>query len=341
MGCFEPFHTEVPGAAPRRAVCVFVEVSVQHGNRIVVVGSANMDLVVPVDRFPRTGETILGGDLGLFPGGKGANQACAAARLGGAVSLIAQIGPDPFGTALTGSLRAAGVDTDHVGQAVRPTGCASIYVLPGGENVIVVSPGANATLDPAAVVARLDSIPRAGFVLFQLETPIETVEAALIAARRRGAVTILDPAPARELPERVLRSIDYLTPNQSEAAILLKRPSWVIDSFDEAEAAASGLLQLGVSTVVMKLGALGCLVAGPGVMRRIAGHHVPAVDTTAAGDAFNGAFAVALAEGKPAIEAAEFANAAAALSVTRHGAQASLPSREETLNLLETSAVAG
>ncbi|HWR49531.1 MAG TPA: ribokinase [Bryobacteraceae bacterium] len=313
----------------------------EQRNRIAVVGSANMDVVIPVHRFPHTGETILGGDLGLFPGGKGANQACAAARLGGAVSFIAQIGSDPFGSALTGSLRAAGVDTEHVGTASRPTGCASIYVLPGGENTIVVSPGANATLDAATALSRLGSIAHAGFVLSQLEIPLDTVEMVLAAARARGAVTILDPAPARELPDRVLRSVDYLTPNQSEAAILLGRPSWVIESFADAEEAASGLLRLGVSTVVMKLGALGCLLAAAGVRRCIDGHRVSAIDTTAAGDAFNGAFAAALAEGKPPFEAAEFANGAAAISVTRRGAQISLPCRDEVLKLLEMSTLAG
>ena len=288
-----------------------------------------MDVVVPVDRLPRLGETIAGSDFALFPGGKGANQACAAARLGGVVTMIAQVGGDAFGTALVHSLREAGVNTFHVGLSARPTGCASIYVLPGGENAIVISPGANATLDPAAALARLGAIGGAGLVLCQLEIPIETVEASFQAARERGATTILDPAPARPLPPSLLRMVDFLTPNQSEAAALLGNPSWSIRDFIDAEEAAAGLLALGPATVVMKLGALGCLVAGGERRLRVEGWEVAAVDTTGAGDAFNGAFAVALAEGNPVAEAAVFANAAGAMCVTRRGAQASLPGRVE------------
>jgi ribokinase len=293
-----------------------------------------MDVVLPVGRLPRAGETILGGDLALFPGGKGANQACAAGKLGGAVWLIAQVGRDAFGTALVASLQQAGVQTEHVGISDRPTGCACIYVLPEGENSIVVSPGANATLDPETALSRLAAVGDAGFVLSQLETPLETVEAVFTAARSRGATTILDPAPARELPESLLRSVDFLTPNQSEAATLLGNPSWVIRDFADAAQAASRLLALGPSAVVMKLGALGCLVSSRHGSEKAAGFQVAAVDTTAAGDAFNGAFAVALAEGRSVAEAAAFANASAAISVTRPGAQASLARREEVVEFL-------
>ncbi len=302
--------------------------------RIVVVGSANMDVVLPVGRLPRAGETILGGDLALFPGGKGANQACAAGKLGGAVWLIAQVGRDAFGTALVSSLQQAGVETEHVGASDRPTGCACIYVLPEGENSIVVSPGANATLDPKTALSRLAAVEDAGFVLSQLETPLETVEAVFTAARSRGATTILDPAPARELPQSLLQSVDFLTPNQSEAATLLGDPSWVIRDFDDAAQAASRLLALGPSAVVMKLGALGCLVVSRNGSQKAEGFQVSAVDTTAAGDAFNGAFAVALAEGRSVAEAAAFANASAAISVTRPGAQASLARRDEVVQFL-------
>ena len=305
-----------------------------EAKRIVVVGSANMDVVLPVGRLPRAGETILGGDLALFPGGKGANQACAAGKLGGAVWLIAQVGRDAFGTALVASLQQAGVETEHVGVSGRPTGCACIYVLPEGENSIVVSPGANATLDPETALSRLAAVEDAGFVLSQLETPLDTVEAVFTAARSRGATTILDPAPARELPQSLLRSADFLTPNQSEAATLLGNPSWVIRDFADAAEAASRLLALGPSAVVMKLGALGCLVTGEHGHERAAGFQVSAVDTTAAGDAFNGAFAVALAEGRSVAEAAAFANASAAISVTRPGAQASLARRKEVVEFL-------
>lgn len=298
-------------------------------NRIIVIGSANMDVVASVERLPRAGETVAGSDFALFPGGKGANQACATARLGGAVTFVAQVGSDAFGSALIDSLCEAGVDMQHVGTAARPTGCASIYVLPDGENSIVISPGANATLDPATAVSRLDTLDGAGFVLSQLEIPIETVEAAFKAARMRGATTILDPAPARTLPLSLLRTVDFLTPNQSESATLLGNPSWSIRDFADAEEAAAGLLALGPSTVVMKLGALGCLVASNDGCLRVEGCTVAALDTTAAGDAFNGAFAVALAEGRPVAAAAAFANAAGAICVTRRGAQPSLPGRDE------------
>jgi ribokinase len=308
--------------------------------RIIVIGSANMDVVASVEHLPRAGETVAGSDFALFPGGKGANQACAAARLGGAVTFVAQVGSDPFGFALIDSLREAGVDVQQVGTASRPTGCASIYVLPDGENSIVISPGANATLDPATAVSRLNELDGAGFVLSQLEIPMETVEAAFQAARMRGATTILDPAPARTLPPSLLRTVDFLTPNQSESATLLGNPFWSIRDFTDAEEAAAGLLALGPSTVVMKLGALGCLVANNEGCLRVEGCVVAAVDTTAAGDAFNGAFAVALAEGRPLAAAAVFANAAGAICVMRRGAQASLPGRDEIDRFLGLAALA-
>lgn len=306
----------------------------KQGGSIVVVGSANMDLVLHVERHPRPGETMTGGDLALFPGGKGANQACAAGKLGRAVWMIAQVGADPFGAALIASLQQAGVNTDHVGTAGRPTGCACIYVLPGGENSIVVSPGANATLDPGTAVSRLDAVGPPSFLLSQLEIPLETVEAVLATAKSRGTTTILDPAPARALPQSLLRLVDFLTPNQSEAATLLGNPSWLIRDFSDAEEAADRLLALTRSTVVMKLGALGCLVASSQSNARVQGFQVAVVDSTAAGDAFNGAFAVALAEGRPVLEAAVFANASAAISVTRQGAQTSLPGRNEVNQFL-------
>lgn len=309
----------------------------KQNSRIVVVGSVNMDLVIPVDRLPRAGETIAGGDMAFFPGGKGANQACAAARLGGAVSFIGQVGSDPFGAALVASLRQAGVATDQAGTVDRASGCASIYVMPGGENSIVISPGANATLTPEIALSRLEALGSVDLVLLQLEIPVETVDAVLTWARSRGATTILDPAPARPLPPRLLREVDFLTPNQSEAAVLLGKPSWEIRNFADAGQAAGGLLALGPSAVVMKLGSLGCLAATAESRVRINGFQMTAVDTTAAGDAFNGAFAVALAEGTALADAAAFANAAGAVSVTRRGAQSSLPSRGDVIRLLESA----
>lgn len=296
---------------------------------IVVIGSVNMDLVLPVARLARAGETISGGDLALFPGGKGTNQACAVGRLGGRVAMIGQVGNDAFGAKLTASLDQAGVDTSRLGISDSPTGCACIYVLPGGENSIVISAGANATVLPENALAKLDLLREGMYLLSQLEIPLVTVQAALARAKAAGATTILDPAPVRALPPELLRNVDFLTPNQSEAAALLGDPNLEIREFREAERVAERLLALGPAAAVLKLGSLGCYIAAGKVRAAVPGYEVSAVDTTAAGDVFNGAFAVALAEGKDVLGAARFANAAAAISVTRLGAQSSIPSREE------------
>ncbi len=307
---------------------------------IVVLGSLNADLVQRVERVPRPGETLRGENLETFVGGKGANQAFAASRMGARTAMIGQVGDDSLGKLLLDSLRSAGVDTAAVGLADRPTGAATILVLPSGENLIVISPGANATLSPELAVARLANLDGAGFLLCQLETPIETVEKALAFAKEKGVTTILDPAPARTLSRDVLGNVDLLTPNETEALTLLGAAGERIETVSqaEAEAAAKQLLGLGVGTVVLKLGPLGCLVAGSGFCEAIPGFAVEAVDTTAAGDTFNGALAVGLVEGKVLPEAARFANAAAALSTTRAGAQPSMPSREEVERCLRDAA---
>jgi ribokinase len=294
----------------------------------------NIDLVVRMDRLPRAGETVSGGDLMLFPGGKGANQVCAAARLGGKATMIGQIGTDPFGGHLLDSLRGAGVDTAGVGTSTSATGAACISVLPTAENAIVISPGANATLTPEIALARLAALGTGDLLLLQLEIPLATVDAILTYAAGRGAVSMLDPAPAQPLSPELLRKICYLTPNQSEAAVLLNRPDASIDDFEEARKAASRLMDLGPKAVVLKLGRMGCFVATSGFCAGIPGFSVDAVDTTAAGDTFNGAFAVGLAEGMPIPAAAQFANAAAALSVMRLGAQSSIPNRDEVMAFL-------
>jgi ribokinase len=300
-----------------------------RSRRIFVLGSANMDLVFSLDRLPRAGETLAGGDLALFPGGKGANQAYAAAKLGGRVSMIASVGSDAFGSALVSSLAEAGVDTSAIETSRRPTGCACIYVLPGGENSIVISPGANATLTPQAAVSKLQDLAEGDFLLAQLETPLDTVHAALDYARSRGAITILDPAPARLLPPALLESVDILTPNQTEAGVLLGDPNLRIDNFEDAEKAAARLLALGSRAVLLKLGAAGCLCRGSAGDAQADAFKVTPVDTTAAGDVFNAALAVALAEDMAVPVALRFANAAAAVSVTRPGAQNSAPTRAD------------
>ena len=301
---------------------------------IVVIGSLNADLVQNVDRLPKPGETIIGGNLDTFSGGKGANQAYAAGRMGARVSMIGQVGNDGLGTALLESLQAAAVKTESVGASDRPTGAAVILVLPDGENVIVIAPGANATVTPEVATERLSILNRGDYLLVQLEIPIESVEKSLAVAKERGATTMLDPAPARPLPSELLRHVDFLTPNETETATLLGEPDLPMADDADVERAAGKLLALGPKTVVLKLGARGCLIATEQGSHRVSGFKVDAVDTTAAGDVFNGAFATALAEGQAVPAAARFANAAAGLSVTRPGAQNSVPSREEVNQFL-------
>lgn len=302
-------------------------------DNIVVVGSLNADLVQRVERFPRPGETVIGSDLSIIPGGKGANQACAAALLEGNVKMIGQVGNDPFGPILIESLTQANVDISGIHVSATATGTASILVLATGENLIVISPGANGKLTPDIVAGRLDVIESGSILLTQLEVPLPTTELCLRVARERGAITILDPAPAQALPSELLASVDFLTPNQTEAALLLGS-NREMESYEEAEQAARQLLERGPSTVILKLGSLGAVVATHDASYRVPGFEVTAVDSTAAGDTFNGALAVALVEGRPVKEAVRFANAAGAISVTRHGAQSSIPRRAEVDDFL-------
>ena len=301
---------------------------------IIVIGSLNADLVQNVDRLPKPGETVVGGNLETFSGGKGANQAVAAGRMGALVSMIGQLGNDSLASLLLTSLKSAGASTDLVGRADCSTGAAVILVLPDGENVIVISPGANATVTPALATERLSILREGSYLLSQLEIPIESVQESLAVAKARNATTILDPAPARPLPAELLQNVDFLTPNETETLTLLGGPSLSMEVDSDVEQAARKILALGPRTVVLKLGARGCMIATEQGSIRVPGFKVSAVDTTAAGDVFNGAFATALAEGQTVQHAARFANAAAALSVTRPGAQNSVPSRREVNRFL-------
>ena len=289
---------------------------------IVVVGSLNMDLVVRSPRHPQPGETLLGTEFHTFPGGKGANQAVAAARLGGQVKLIGRVGADAFGAALLQTLSQDGVDTRHVEPLKEaPTGVALITVDDAGQNTIVVVPGANGELSPPDLLAAESAFEGASVVVMQLEVPVLTVTYAADLARRHGARVVLNPAPAQPLSAALLRQVDALIPNQSEAALLT--------GCALAGDAARRLLASGVRSVIVTLGEDGVLIAEGETATHLPAHRVSVVDTTAAGDAFVGAFAVALAEGRTVHEAAAWGTAAGALAVTRAGAQPSLPARAE------------
>jgi len=302
--------------------------------RIVVVGSVNLDLVAGTQRIPVAGETVAGSSFQTFPGGKGANQAVAAARLGSPVSFVGRVGTDSFGTLLRTALNEAGVETSSVSSAEGPSGVAVIATGAGGENSIIVVAGANGQVSPGYLDSQLDVIRSAGILLAQLEIPLESVEHLARIARRESIPLMLDPAPARTLPGSLLKSVDWLTPNETETCTLLgmAREDFKADSLDKA---ASAFLALGARNVILKLGERGCYLAlADGSRKQVPACRVDAVDTTAAGDAFNGAFAAALLQGKDPVECAVWASAVAAISVTRHGAQTSMPSRAEVESFL-------
>jgi ribokinase len=294
---------------------------------IVVVGSANMDLVAKTASFPKPGETVFAGDFAMYPGGKGANQAVCCARLGGNVQFVGMMGADIFRDKLVASLRAAGVKLDHLMyNDEEPTGTALILVDDAGENEIVVVSGSNMALRPDALGGLRDVISKAAVLLMQLEIPLETVIAAVEIASTDGTTVILNPAPAAKLPESLLRKIDFLTPNETEAELLT---GIRVADIATAERAARYLRDMGVANVVITLGNRGCLWLSDGKSRIFPATRVRAIDTTAAGDAFNGALAYSLAKGETAEASFEFANTVAAYAVTKMGTQSSMPTLEE------------
>jgi len=299
---------------------------------VVVVGSLNMDLVVRAPRIPAPGETLLGGEFHTVPGGKGANQAVAAARLGARVSMVGRLGADDFATQLLANLEADGIDHSAVIQdASTTTGVALIVVADDGQNSIVVASGANMQVTPGDVDAAAETIAAADVLLLQLEVPLDAVQRAAEIAHEHGVPVVLNPAPARDLPAGLLARVDVLIPNESETALLTGLP---VDSETELEAAARALLDRGISTAILTLGARGAMLATGSEVEIIPTFKVQPVDTTAAGDAFVAGFSVALAEGKPVAEAVRWGNAAGALAATRLGAQTSLPRRAELEQLL-------
>jgi ribokinase len=290
---------------------------------IVVVGSINMDLVARTPRIPLAGQTLTGTGFETTPGGKGANQAVAAARLGYPVQMVGMVGEDVFGQALLDNLARAGVGTAAVQRVTGPSGVAPIVVAESGENVIVVVPGANGKMDCAAIDQNAALIRSAGMVLCQLELPLETICHTLAFCAEAGVPVMLDPAPAALLPDALWRQVAWFTPNETEAALYLGETL-------QPEEGAKLLLARGLRGVVLKRSGEGAYVAVAGGRAAwVKPFPVQAVDTVGAGDCFNGAFAVALLEGNDPWTAARFASAAAAISVTRRGAQASMPSRAE------------
>lgn len=297
-----------------------------------------MDLVARAERIPLAGETVSSSDFQTHPGGKGANQAVAVARLGHPVRMIGRVGSDAFGETLRAQLQASGVDTSGVRVSCGPSGVAVIAVAPDGENAIVVTPGANGQVSPQDVQDHSSVLRQAGAVLAQLEIPFETVQQLGDLCARFDVPLILDPAPARALPRGLREQVSWLTPNETEIALCLESASASCRSQD-ARAMVEALVQSVRSGVLLKMGSRGTYVATvEGLRQTIDPFRVHAVDTTAAGDAFNGAFAVGLMLGKTPVESARFAAAAGAVSATRAGAQPSMPTEEEVRRLMAGSA---
>jgi ribokinase len=313
--------------------------------QIVVVGSLNADYVINLSRFPLPGETVTGSNFTIYPGGKGANQAFAAARLGGRVSMVGQVGNDSHAGELELNLESAGVDTTYLQRDTNvASGIAFISIDNEGQNQIIILPGANGTFSAERLSSSQGLIASARIVLLQLEIPIATALAAARFAKRgtqgiqgtraTETIVILDPAPAQDIPDELLTLVDYITPNETELALLNGVVCEGSLDRDEASQLARRLLSRGAKRVIVKLGSQGALLVGEDYEHFWPPVPVVAVDTTAAGDAFNAALAVALAAGKSEVKAGEFAVAAAAYSVTRKGAQPSMPTLQEIENLL-------
>ncbi len=301
--------------------------------KVVVVGSSNTDMTVRVPSIPAPGETLLGREFRITAGGKGANQAVAAARAGATVVFVTALGTDDFGNRALENFVREGIDVRLVRRvSTAPSGVALIFVDDQGENSIAVAPGANSELRPGDVSPLAQVLDADDVLLVQLEIPLETVDAAVRVAAARRARVMLNPAPAQALPDSLLAAVSLITPNEHEAERLTG-----IDLEDDAGAparAATSLHERGVPSAIITLGARGAFISAAGASEHVRAFAVQAVDTTAAGDVFNGALAAALVDGRPLPEAVQFANAAAAISVTRPGAQDSAPTRSEINDLL-------
>ena len=301
--------------------------------KIVVVGSSNTDMIIKVPHIPKPGETILGGKFSTASGGKGANQTVVAARSGGDVTLIACLGKDMFGEKALQGFVEDGINVDNIKTDPKePSGVAEIFVDENGENSIAVASGANLNLSPQDVRKVEGVIANSDILLMQLEIPVDTVRTAAKIARKNGVKVILNPAPAQKLEDDLLQNISIITPNEIEAEMLT---GIKVNDNASAKQAADILLKKGIETVIITLGQRGAFYVTSKTSKLISGFQVKAVDATAAGDTFNGALAVALGESMPLKNAISFANAAAALSVTKLGAQPSAPKRDEIEKLLK------
>lgn len=308
---------------------------------IVVVGSTNLDLVVAAPRNPHAGETLRGTRFDIFTGGKGANQAVAVARLGHPVGMIGKLGRDVFSAQMLNDLQAAGVNTQGIGTINGHSGVALIVTEDSGQNSIIIVPGANDHLVPEDLEEHRAVIETAAVILTQMEIPLATTEALLDLASSCGVPVILDPTPARHLPAPALHKVTWITPNETEAQ-LLSHSTCSPTSEAGLRELCDHFMSLGPRNVLLKLGERGAYIATQeGLRAFIPAYFVQAIDTTAAGDAFNGAFAVALARGSAAADAALFATAVAAISVTRRGALPSLPSQPDVERFLAEQAATG
>lgn len=295
--------------------------------KILVIGSFMMDLVVRTNRFPQTGETIIGSSFSKFPGGKGANQAVAAARLGAEVTMVGKVGTDPFGDEFLTTLKAEGINTAYIIQdSQHPTGVGSITLDQHGSNRIIVVPGANLHYNTSELDSIKNQIKTSNILIVQLEMDINMITEAVSYATSVQVPVILNPAPAQMLSDEILRNVTYLTPNETEAELLT---GIKILTKEDAEAAGKVLLQKGVQNVVITLAEKGALIVNTTGISYVPSFKVNPLDTVAAGDAFNGALAVEVISGKSLKDAVEFANAVGAITVTREGAIPSLPNRVE------------
>ncbi len=310
-------------------------IGVMANKKIVVVGSSNTDMIIKAPRIPKPGETVLGGRFSMAPGGKGAIQAVAAARAGGDVVFVARVGSDFFGERAIKSFNLDKIDAGLIPKdREEPSGIALVFVDEAGQNSIAVAAGANAKLSRKDIEKSADAIASADILLMQLEIPMDTVLAAAQIASANDVPVILNPAPAQKLSPKLLRYISILTPNEFEAEVLT---GIKISDDRSAGAAADSLLTQGVETVLITLGPRGAFLATKGIRELVRGFSVRAVDSTGAGDVFCGALAVALSEDRQMRDAVAFANAAAAISVTRLGAQPSIPRRREIEKFLSTA----